>query len=333
MNKDDAENLAKADEIEALVGQGYTHKQIAKKLGVVPSTVNRRKTLGKAIRDRLGTSAEPTTVERRDLPSFDRWDMPGDKPDDLGCDDLDDDVPIEDLINERKERFKRLDGKKTRRHTRKVQVKLPGPVAITHFGDPHVDDDGCNWPELLRTVEVVSKTEGMFAGNIGDTTNNWVGRLQRLWGHQSTTVDEAIRLAHWLFHSVPWMYCVLGNHDKWNHGAQLLRYLTQGAKIAVFAENTARIELEFPKGDPLRVVARHDFKGSSIWNRAHGPLRESKLNPWGDIYISGHRHIWVSHNEEGTDGKPRHALIVRGFKATTSTPRRADSTSTSMERA
>jgi len=315
LSKDEADNLAKADEVEALVSQGYTHKQIAKKLNIAPSTVHRRKTIGATIRDRIGVAAKPTTVERKDLPSFDRWDMPGEKPDDLGYDDLDDDIPIEDLINDRKERFKRLDGKKTRRHTRRVQVKLPGPVAITHFGDPHVDDDGCNWPELLRTVEVVSKTEGMFAGNIGDTTNNWVGRLQRLWGHQSTTVDEAIRLAHWLFHSVPWMYCVLGNHDKWNHGAQLLRYLTQGAKIAVFAENTARVELEFPKGDPLRVVARHDFKGSSIWNRAHGPLRESKLNPWGDIYISGHRHIWVSHHEEGTDGKPRHALIVRGFKA------------------
>ena len=172
MNKSDADKLAKADEIEALVAQGLTHRQIAKKLNIAPSTVDRRKRAGRLIRSSIDSSVTPTTVERRELPSFDRWDMPGEQPDDLGYDDLDDDIPIEDLINERKERFKRLDGKKSRRHTRNVQVKLPGPVAITHFGDPHVDDDGCNWPELLRTVEVVSKTEGMFAGNIGDTTNN-----------------------------------------------------------------------------------------------------------------------------------------------------------------
>lgn len=247
LSKDEAENLAKADEVEALVSQGYTHKQIAKKLNIAPSTVHRRKTIGAAIRDRIGITVKPTAVERKDLPSFDRWDMPGEKPDDLGYDDLDDDIPIEDLINDRKERFKRLDGKKTRRHTRRVQVKLPGPVAITHFGDPHVDDDGCNWPELLRTVEVVSKTEGMFAGNIGDTTNNWVGRLQRLWGHQSTTVDEAIRLAHWLFHSVPWMYCVLGNHDKWNHGAQLLRYSLKVPRLQCSLRTQRVLSLSSPK--------------------------------------------------------------------------------------
>ena len=227
----------------------------------------------------------------------------------------DDDIPVVDIIDIQTKRFHKRFEHKQSKDWFPIKMATNEPCVLALVGDPHLDDDGCNWPELLRTVEVISKTEGMFAGNIGDTTNNWVGRLQRLWGHQSTTVDEAIRLAHWLFHSVPWMYCVLGNHDKWNHGAQLLRYLTQGAKIAVFAENTARLELELPKGDPLRVVARHDFKGSSIWNRAHGPLRESKLNPWGDIYISGHRHIWVSHHEEGTDGKPRHALIVRGFKA------------------
>tara|TARA_Y100001973_G_C5025284_1_gene245223 strand:+ start:175 stop:657 length:483 start_codon:yes stop_codon:yes gene_type:complete len=93
-----------------------------------------------------------------------------------------------------------------------------------------------------------------------------------------------------------------------------MRYLTASASIAVRAETTARIEVLFPKGDPIRLVAKHDFKGSSIWNRAHGPLRESKLNPWGDVYISGHRHIWVSHYEEGGDTKPRWSLIVRGFK-------------------
>jgi transcriptional regulator with XRE-family HTH domain len=235
LTKEEVKALAQLDEVEALYKLGLTQREVAAKLGVASSTVWRRRDRGREIRERVGDVVSEAVVPR-ELPSFERWDLPGEPSDDLGYDQLDDDVPIEDLINDRKERFKRLDGKKTRRHTRKVQVKIPGPVAITHFGDPHVDDDGCNWPELLRTVEVVSKTEGMFAGNIGDTTNNWVGRLQRLWGHQSTTVDEAIRLAHWLFHSVPWMYCVLGNHDKWNHGAQLLRYLTQGAKIAVFAE-------------------------------------------------------------------------------------------------
>ena len=313
MTENEQEILRVADLIEALYAEGYTQKLIAEKLSMAQSTVCRRRSAGRKIRE--AQAAQVSSSEPRELPTFDRWDMPGDRGGvELGYDVDEDDIPIEELIESRKVRFKQLDGRKKKQRIRTVKVKMRGPIAITHFGDPHVDDDGCNWPELLRCVEVVSRTPGMFAGNIGDTTNNWVGRLQKLWAHQSTTVDEAVRLAHWRFHSMPWLYCVLGNHDKWNQGSQLMKYLTKGARIAVFAANTARVELEFPTGLPIRIVARHDFKGSSIWNRAHGPMRESKLNPWGDIYISGHRHIWVSHNEEGTDGKPRWSIIVRGFK-------------------
>ncbi len=303
-----------AAEIEALRDQGMSDEDVAEKLGIHVATLYRRLQYKREMTD---TSA--AKVKSDSLPNFHRWDVPENEHVDFSDLDFDDnydefDMPIEELIEARRERFKRYDGKRKKKHIRDIGVNIKGPIAITHFGDPHVDDDGCNWPKLLRCVEVVSQTPGMFAGNIGDTTNNWVGRLQRLWAHQSTTLDEAVRLGHWLFHSVPWLYCVLGNHDKWNNGAQLLHYLTKGARIAAFCHNTARINLTFPKGNPIRIVARHDFKGSSIWNRAHGPMRESKLNPWGDIYISGHRHIWVSHHEEGTDGKPRWSLIVRGFK-------------------
>ncbi len=61
-------------------------------------------------------------------------------------------------------------------------------------------------------------------------------------------------------------------------------------------------------------------------------MRESKLNPWGDIYISGHRHIWVSHHEEGTDGKLGGPSSSGDSSTMTSMPRTVASTSTSMVR-
>lgn len=308
------QRLKNADEIELLCSQGMTYAEIAEKLGIAESTVWRRRDQGRKIR-RKAAAKTPVIEEKRELPSFDRWDLPEPQQfEDLIYDQSPDDVPIEELIESRKQRYEQIDRRKRKRHTQTVKVNLRGPIAVVHFGDPHVDDDSCNWHELLRNVETVSRTPGMFAANIGDVTNNWVGRLMKCYAHQTTTLDDAVRLAHWLFHSVPWLYFVLGNHDKWNQGAQLLKYLTQGAKIAVMAANTARVNLEFPEGDPIRIVARHDFKGSSIWNLAHGPMRESKLNNWGDIYVQGHRHSWVSHHEEGTDGKPRWSIMVRGFK-------------------
>ena len=102
MSERDAKRLANADEVEALYTQGYTQLQIAEKLGVAPSTVHRRRAIGRALRRKLATAAPERAPTLWELPAFVRWDMPGDKPDDLGYDDLDDDVPIEDLINERK---------------------------------------------------------------------------------------------------------------------------------------------------------------------------------------------------------------------------------------
>ncbi len=250
----------------------------------------------------------------KELPPVQRWDKPEESGQEIEYEEPDDQTPIEEVIRRRRERFEKISDRQQARAIRPVDVKIDGPIAITHFGDPHIDDDGCNWPELLRNVKTVSSTPGMFGGNIGDTTNNWVGRLEKLWKHQTTTEEEALRLAEWLFKSVPWIYMVLGNHDNWNQGQHLIKFLSRDADVAVLTASTARIELRFPKGDPIRIVARHDFKGRSIWNRAHGPLRASKLDPWGDIYISGHIHVWVYHSEEGSDGKPRHAIIVRGFK-------------------
>tara|TARA_R110000824_G_scaffold192464_3_gene374655 strand:- start:12985 stop:14154 length:1170 start_codon:yes stop_codon:yes gene_type:complete len=250
----------------------------------------------------------------RELPTLQSWDK-GKKAafGDLTWDEHQE-PSVEDLISRRQKVFKELAQSKERSRTTIVNVKINGPIAITHLGDPHVDDDGCNWPELLRTVETISKTKGMYAGNIGDTINNWVGRLERLYANQSTTYDEGLKLAEWLLTSVPYVYVMLGNHDLWNKGGAIFNRILKDASVAVCTGGTARIELQFPKGDPIRIMARHDFKGTSSWNRGHGGLRASKLDPWADIYVSGHKHHWVQHMHEGMDGKPKWSLTVRGYK-------------------
>jgi hypothetical protein len=62
-----------------------------------------------------------------------------------------------------------------------IRIKVDGPIGIAHFGDPHVDDDGTNIELLEQHVKVVNATDGLFAANVGDYRNNWVGRLARLW--------------------------------------------------------------------------------------------------------------------------------------------------------
>jgi hypothetical protein len=119
----------------------------------------------------------------------------------------------EELWESRKAHYNRVDAAYTARKLIPVKVKLKGPIGILHFGDPHTDGD-TDLAELEAHARIVRNTDGMFAGNIGDQQNNWVGRLQRLYGEQSTSARESwILTEHFLGMVKDWLYLVGGNHD------------------------------------------------------------------------------------------------------------------------
>jgi hypothetical protein len=144
---------------------------------------------------------------------------------------------------------------------------------------------------------------------VGDTINNWVGRLQVLWKNQSTTEDDAFQIARWFMHVHRWDYVILGNHDHWNQGGSIMRLLAEGADIGVIEDHEARIEYS----DGTRLQVRHSFKGNSMWNPAHGGIKKAKMAPWGNVLVSGHHHEHVAHTEEH-DGRIITVLKSRGFK-------------------
>lgn len=218
--------------------------------------------------------------------------------------------PVEELLERRAAAFARM-GRSAGQRVHRIERR--GPFGVVHMGDPHVDDDGCDWPELLRTVRAVKTTPGLYAGNIGDTVNNWVGRLVEKYKHQTSTEKEAFRLARWLLREIPWDYVLLGNHDHWNQGGMLLDEYARGAEIKALEDHEARIV--YVDGDQsFQINARHDYKGHSLWNKLHGLVRRSKMRPEAQLYVAGHRHCWGQFSEEGYDGHPVWALRVRGFK-------------------
>jgi hypothetical protein len=120
---------------------------------------------------------------------------------------------LDELFDQRKREFARKDAAMAARRLVPVRVTVSGPYGIAHFGDPHVDDPGTDLALLERHVSAVSKTYGLFAGNIGDMHNNWVGKLIRLYAKQETTAKESWMLVEWLMRAMPWLYVVMGNHD------------------------------------------------------------------------------------------------------------------------
>ena len=148
----------------AELAENYTTRYAAEVMGVHPRTIRKWKAIVK--KEQI---IEDFTVE--DVPTGNE--------------------PIGDLIENRIKKYALKSKAKNAEMMINVKINIDGPVGIAHFGDPHIDDDGTNISELLMHADLVQNTEGLFGGNIGDNQNNWIGRLARLYGEQSTSAKES----------------------------------------------------------------------------------------------------------------------------------------------
>lgn len=228
---------------------------------------------------------------------------------------LPDELPTaSEILESRMKAFARKQRAKEARVLIPVTVRIDGPFGIAHFGDPHVDDDGTDLALLSRHVAVVNKTDGLFAGNVGDFTNNWIGRLARLYAEQSLSAKEAWVLCEWLIRELDWLYLIGGNHDAWSGGGDPIQWMA-GQSAALYEMSGARLELHTPSGRRIRINARHDFKGHSQWNTAHGPAKAAQMG-WRDhILTCGHTHTsGYQVLRDPATGLISHALRVGSYK-------------------
>lgn len=226
----------------------------------------------------------------------------------------DDREPVPELIERRRKASRRTTAKKAAEKWLPITFNESKAFGVLWFGDPHIDDPGCNWDLLLQHVELAKATPGLYAASIGDTTNNWVGRLIKKYAEQDTTLSDARRLARWFMKDagIPWALWLMGNHDTWEHGDAILSLISDGA--VYLPDWEARLEFR-AAGQSWRVHARHDFPGSSIWNKTHGPARAAIQGGAAELYVCGHRHEWAYQSfEMGERGTVAHAVRTRGYK-------------------
>jgi hypothetical protein len=237
-----------------------------------------------------------------DAPAFDIGELPSELP------------SAAELLQRRSKQFTRKRDAIDARHLIPVTVRMEGPIGICHFGDPHVDDDGTDIDLLQKHVDIVTKTDGLFAGNVGDYSNNWVGRLARLYGQQSLSAAEAWVLVEWLVRSLPWLYLVGGNHDLWSGAGDPIQWMAKQARVQ-YQANGMRLGLTFPNKRVIRVNARHDFSGHSQWNTAHGPAKAAQMG-WRDhILTCGHKHTsGYQVLRDPASGLLSHAIRVGSYK-------------------
>jgi hypothetical protein len=226
----------------------------------------------------------------------------------------DPDISVEELIEHRKKQFSCKQAHEDARKLIKVKVHVKGPFGIWHFGDPHLDDDGTDLGLIQKHVELIKQTEGLFGANVGDSSNNWVGRLSHLWSQQSTSARQMWRLVDWFIGEIDWLYLISGNHDAWSGDGDPIKWMMKGQE-APYQSSEVRLELATPNRNTCRINARHDFSGHSQYNPVHGPMKANMFGVRDHIAVAGHRHVsghGVLKNPE--DGSLCHSFLVAGYK-------------------
>jgi hypothetical protein len=220
-----------------------------------------------------------------------------------------------ELIKQASIRFERHQAARDARRWMEIKIKTNKPIGVAFVGDPHVDDSGCNWPLLERDIGILEKTPGLFATNMGDLTNNWVGRLIRLYADQEMSKKQAWKLAKYVMRDagINWLCHILGNHDAWNDGPYLIK--ANAAPQVPVEDYQARFQLVFPNGQRVRIHAAHDFPGHSQWNELHSAKKKSMMGEQADIYACADKHNWAIQEGENADRGFVYWLIrARGYK-------------------
>lgn len=225
----------------------------------------------------------------------------------------DDDISAEEILNHLSKRFEKKLENENAKHWFSVQVNSELPVGFAVVGDPHLGTH-CNIPLLRSHIDIMSKTEGMMAVNIGDTADNW-GRLIHLYAEDDISRPTERKLARWFLKDagIPWVAWLHGNHDTMHSEFSTFLKSENVAQIPM-VDWRAKFKLKFPKGGEVKVDAAHNHKGSSIYNRLQGQKRAALWDEDADIYVAGHHHTWALTHEELDDGRVVWMGRARGYK-------------------
>lgn len=195
-----------------------------------------------------------------------------------------------------------------------VRVPIAGPYGICWFGDPHLDDPYCDLEAFERDARTCATTEGLYGVNGGDSINNWVGKLERLYADQSATASEGWELVEWALKDlgVNWLAWILGNHDTWNYGKRIFEGMNTNRIL--MRDWDAKLNIVSPCGGVTRAWARHNFKGSSIYNELHGLKRAAMMDEQADVYAAFHIHTFATGSVELPGGRTACMIRARGYK-------------------
>lgn len=276
-----------------------------------------------ALRASVASTAEaareagiPVETYKTQLKAASRRGITADKSDEVVFPDLpSSELKPQEIAAQAEKRFSQHLAARDARRWMEIKVKSNKPIAVAFVGDPHLDNNGCNWPLLRRDIKILEETEGLFALNLGDIVDNWIGRLVRLYADQEMSKKQAWKLAKYFLRDakIKWICHLLGNHDAWGDGPYLIK--ANAVPVVPVEDWGSKFQLVFPNGTRVKIHAAHDFPGNSIWNAMHGPQKAAMMLEQADIYAAGHKHNWgINQSENANRDFVYHLIRSRGYK-------------------
>lgn len=198
-----------------------------------------------------------------------------------------------------------------------VMIRLPSrPFRLKVFGDPHLDDDGCDFDLFERHWMEMDAGNGVYGVCIGDFFDNWLRALSHLWKDHTTPPSDAWLCLEYLMEArgAALIAACSGNHDDWTHGPADPVDLLMKKYGVVYRRGAVRPMLAFDGLDPIFIGMRHKWRGHSMYSAAHGILRAGIFG-WRDLLmIGGHIHQDEPRLLIHPDGFKSHVCQVSAFK-------------------
>jgi hypothetical protein len=98
----------------------------------------------------------------------------------------------------------------------------------------------------------------------------------------------------------------------WNHGKRIFEGMNTNRVL--MRDWDAKMRIVSHCGGVTTAWARHNFKGSSIYNELHGLKRAAMMDEQADIYAAFHIHTFAMGNIELPSGRRACLIRARGYK-------------------
>jgi hypothetical protein len=201
------------------------------------------------------------------------------------------DISAEEILDHMEQRVNKEIKYKSSIKNFPIKVKNNDPMLLAFVGDPHIGPH-CNIQLLRRDVGLLRDTPGAYAVNLGDTTDNWGGRLMYLWAEADISKKTERKLAAWFLKEsgVRWLVWLFGNHDSMAPEMDVYLRAVNGHRVPLM-DWGAQFRVVFANKSEVKISAAHNHKGSSIYHRLHGQKRAAIWSGGdADIYVAGHHH-------------------------------------------